>query len=113
FDFAARWRERLGEEAFAEWERTGALPVFHYGEGGTATVDFRLYTDALQYPAFPDVTQPTLDFHGLADDVVPASLSEPFAADHPSVRVRLLDSDHELLNVTETIWEETWAFFQE
>jgi len=112
FDFAARWRKRLGPQAFADWERTGKLDVFHYGEGGSAFVGFDLYTDALQYPPFPSIRCPTLDYHGLRDDVVPASLSERFAETGPHIRLRLLESDHELLNVTERIWEETWAFFQ-
>lgn len=112
FDFAARWRQRLGEITFADWERNGLLPIFHYGEGGTANVGFELYTDALQYAPYPVITQPALVFHGLADDVVPANLSDQFAAVNPGVRLRLLESDHELLNATETMWEETWSFFQ-
>src|ERR1700692_983638 len=35
FGFARRWRERLGAAAVEEWKRTGALEVFHYGEGRT------------------------------------------------------------------------------
>ncbi len=113
FDFAARWRERLGEDEFNAWQRTGSLPVFHYGEGGGASVGFELYTDSLRYPPFPAVRQPVLIFHGLRDDVVPASLSERFAVLNETARLRLLDSDHELVDVTETMWEETWAFFQD
>ena len=112
FDFAARWRARLGEETFDDWQRTGALPVFHYGAGGNASVGFGLYTEALQYPPFPCVTQPTSIFHGLRDEVVPASLSQRFVECNPHARLRLLDSDHELLDVTDTIQEETWRFFQ-
>lgn len=112
FDFAARWRLRLGEPAFAEWRRTGLLSVFHYGEGRPAQVGFELYSDALAHAAFPAVAPPVLIFHGMADDVVPAHLSERFAALNPHARLQLLHSDHELLDVTETIWEETWAFLQ-
>lgn len=112
FDFAARWRARLGEPAFEEWKRSGSLTVFHYGEGASAGVGFELYTDALRYPAFPVVTQPCLVFQGLRDEVVPAHLSERFASLCSNVTLRLLDSDHELLDVTGLIWNETWAFFQ-
>ena len=112
FDFAARWRERLSPAEFAAWERTGALSVFHYSEGRSAEVGFALYTDALQYEPFPAVTGPTLVFHGRRDNVVPPELSERFAAGKPHARVRLFDSDHELVDVTEEMWEETWAFFQ-
>ncbi len=112
FDFAARWRARLGEDAFAAWQRTNALEVFHYGEGRPATVGFTLYSDALQYAPFPDVSQPALVFHGRADEVVPSELSERFAALRPAAQLRIVDSGHELVDVTETMWEETWEFFQ-
>ena len=114
FDFASRWRQRLGEPAFAEWERTGLLSVFHYGAGQPATVGFALYSDALEHPRFPSVTQPTLIFHGTRDDVVPVELSERFAAGREAhVQLRRFDSDHELVDVTDPMWEETWAFLQD
>lgn len=114
FDFAARWRERLGAEAFADWETTGKLNVYHYAQGREASVGFQLYQDALSYPAYPAVAAPTpvLIFHGRHDDVVPYQLSERFAADRPNVRLRVLNSDHELVDSTELMWEETWAFLQ-
>jgi uncharacterized protein len=112
FDFPARLRWRLGEDAFKQWEQSGALPVHHYGAGGAAQVGFELYTDALYYAPFPEVTQPALVFHGLRDEVVPAGLSKHFAAEHPGAQLRLFDSDHELLDVTGEMWKDTWAFFQ-
>lgn len=113
FDFAARWRERLGPADFAAWERTGGLPVYHYGEGRTLAVGFALYTDALAHPAFPAVTQPTLIFHGVHDVIVPSGLSERFAELRPNARLRLFKSGHELTDVTEAMWEDAWAFFQD
>ncbi len=112
FDFASRWRARLGEAVFADWQRTGSLPVFHYGEGRSLDVDFGLYSDALIHPPFPAVRALGLVFHGTRDEVVPAGLSERFVAANPHTRLRLLPSDHELLDVTEAIWEETWEFLQ-
>lgn len=113
FDFSARWRERLGEPEFAEWQRTDSLPVFHYGDGRPESVGFELYTDSLRYAPFPPVAPPALIFHGQHDDVVPVSLSHRFAELNPTAQLRVLDSDHELLNVTETLWEETWAFLRD
>jgi hypothetical protein len=43
--------------------------------------------------------------------VVPHAYSEAFAAKHPNARLRLLDSDHQLTDSTELIWEEMRAFF--
>lgn len=112
FDFAARWRARLGEDTFAAWQQTDALEVFHYGEGRPSAVRFSLYSDALQYAPFPSVIQPALVFHGRADEVVPYELSERFAALTPSARLRIVDSGHELVDVTETMWRETCDFLE-
>jgi hypothetical protein len=44
------------------------------------------------------------------DDAVPAQVSSEFAATHPNAHLRLLDSDHELLDVLEIIWQGTESF---
>jgi hypothetical protein len=110
FDFAARWRLRTGESQMAQWQSTGWLPVFHYGEGGPARVGFQLYKDAMQYEAYPEVRQPALVLHGRNDDVVPHELSERFAAGRANADLHLLDSDHELTDVLTELWELTWQF---
>jgi len=110
FDFAARWRAWIGEEAMKEWESSGRLDVFHYGEGRAAQVGWDLYRDALGYEAYPLVSQPTLIFHGRKDEVVPIAVSEEFVRRNPPARLQTLDSDHELLDVTGLMWEQTWQF---
>jgi predicted esterase len=45
-----------------------------------------------------------LIFHGTGDTVVPAHLSETFAASHANVELRLLDSSHELGDVLDVMW---------
>jgi pimeloyl-ACP methyl ester carboxylesterase len=110
FSFLTRWPETLGAEALEDWRRTGVLKVFHYAEGRTMDLGYQLIEDAHQYEPFPPVTQPTLICHGKNDAVVPASLSVLFAEQHFSVKLRLLDSDHELLNVLDDIWIETEEF---
>lgn len=99
FDFPRRWAERLGPEQVAHWQRTGTLEVFHYGEHRNRRLSYGLMEDAAQYEPWPDFYQPALIFHGIHDEVVPASLSRQFASDHPNARLELLDSGHELLNV--------------
>ena len=75
---------------------------------------FDLYADALKHPPFPVVTQPTLIFHGTRDDVVPVELSEYFAAGREAhVQLHRFDSDHELVDVTDPMWEAAWAFLQD
>jgi pimeloyl-ACP methyl ester carboxylesterase len=96
FCFARRWADVFGGEI-----RT----VFHYGEGRERRLDSEgLVQDAGRYEDYPDVRQPVLIFHGTGDTVVPAHLSETFAASHANVELRLLDSSHELGDVLDVMW---------
>ena len=99
FCFARRWEERMGDDAVALWRGTGTVEVWHYGENRSRGLAYGLLEDARRYPDYPDFRQPALLFHGAHDDVVPAEFSEKFAAGHPNVRLEILDSGHELLNV--------------
>ena len=110
FHFAERWAESLGSAKVASWEATGRLAMFHYGDQEEAALGWGLMEDARRYEAEPDVKQPCLIFHGVNDDVVPVELSQEFAKGRPNVRLMELNSDHELLNVTGTMWEETQKF---
>lgn len=99
------------------WERLfgeGAdIEIYHYAENRNVRLSRRLLEDGRQYEGFPDVTQPTLIFHGSADDVVPAQYSEQFAASRPNVRLRILESGHELLDVLDLMWDESSRFLLE
>jgi hypothetical protein len=110
FGFAPRWCERLGAAAVEEWKRTGALQVFHYGEGRTCKLGYGLLEDGERYEDYPEVTQPCLIFHGVHDDVVPAQYSRDFAAGRSNVRLELMDSGHDLLNVLDVMANEVGAF---
>ena len=110
FGFARRWPLRLGEEAVAEWRRTGWLPVYNYAEKADARVHYRLLEEAEEYEDYPPMTQPALIFHGRDDDVVPCQYSEEFAARRPSAILRVMESGHELLNVLEEMWAEASRF---
>ncbi len=110
FCFQRRWRETLGEAKMEEWRRSGALEVFHYGEGRAVPVGYQLIEDAQQYEDYPDVAQPVLIFHGQNDTVVPPEYSVAFAEKHPRAKLRLMQSDHELVNVMDDMWMETEAF---
>lgn len=110
FGFPRRWPERLGPQTMADWERTGWLPVFHYGDRQERRVGYHLIADGRLYEDFPAVHQPCLVFHGRHDDVVRAEWSEQFAATRPNVELHIEDSGHELLDVLEPMWERTRAF---
>jgi len=108
FGFARRWRERLGAAAIEEC--TGALEVFHYGEGRNCKLGYGLVEDGERYEDYPEVTQPCLIFHGVHDDVVPAQYSRDFAAGRSNVRLELVDSGHDLLNVLDVMADGVEAF---
>jgi uncharacterized protein len=110
FGFARRWAESLGAERVRVWEATGAMEVMHYAAGGMTALGWQLMEDARRYEEEPDVRQPTLIIHGRKDDVVPVEASRRFAEGRANVRLREVDSDHELMDVVETIWEESRKF---
>jgi len=99
FGFIRRWPRRLGAEAFEEWRRTGFLSTHHYAQGAPARVGFQLIEDGARYPDEPAFTQPAIVFHGRHDDVVPVEASSGFAQRHPNAALRIMESDHELIDV--------------
>jgi pimeloyl-ACP methyl ester carboxylesterase len=110
FSFLTRWPEGLGESKMDEWKRTGKMQVFDYVEKRNAPIGYQLIEDAQQYEGFPNVRQPVLIFHGTHDATVPASGSVSFSEQHPQTILRLMESDHQLLNVLDDIWMETEKF---
>lgn len=103
FSFASIFAASIGPERVDEWRRAGKLSIFHYGVGEMRNLGYRLAEDSLQYADFPDFKQPALIYHGSRDASVPVSLSERFSAGHPNVKLRVVDSDHELIDVLEPV----------
>jgi pimeloyl-ACP methyl ester carboxylesterase len=110
FDFARLFSSRLGPRQVDEWRESGSLEVFHFAYNGPRKLAYGLLEDALRYEAWPEFTQPTLLIHGIHDDHVPASYSRQFAATHPNVRLEMVESGHEMLNVLEELAEKTVNF---
>ncbi|MBL8176961.1 MAG: alpha/beta fold hydrolase [Bryobacterales bacterium] len=110
FGFAERWPVSLGEEKWRRWQREGAMPFYHYGEGREMMLHYDLIRDGVLYEAYPEVRQPCLIFHGRNDTVVPAAWSEEFAMGKPNVELHVEDSDHELLNILEPMWARVREF---
>jgi len=103
FALARRWPEWMGEAAVEKWRCTGVTEVFHYADNGMRPLAYTLLKDAARYEDYPDFRQPALIFHGAHDDAVPSRCSEEFAARHPNVRLEIVNSGHELLDVLEGI----------
>jgi pimeloyl-ACP methyl ester carboxylesterase len=104
FGFARRWPPTLGEDALRGWSERGWTEIYHYGLGRPCRLSYRIVEDGLFYEDYPNVRDPTLVIHGRRDETVPARYSEEFAARRPNVTLRLLDSDHQLLDVLEEVW---------
>jgi len=110
FQFPRRWRERFSEQDLADWKRRGSRSFFHYGYKENRPLGYQFVEDACQYEHEPEFRQPALALHGIEDAVVPVEVSEEFAANHPSVTLRVLQSGHELTDVLEELWAETTRF---
>lgn len=110
FGFTHRWPESLGETTLRQWQTSGALLVHHYATGEMREVGYQLIEDGKRYEDYPDFHQPALILHGSQDDVVPLAYSEHFAATHPNVELKVLDSNHELTNVLDEAWREAERF---
>jgi pimeloyl-ACP methyl ester carboxylesterase len=111
FHFPQRWPDELGAEQAGEWERTGRMEVFHYGEGRPMHIGWSLIEDGRRYDAEPSFSQSALIFHGTGDTVVPHTYSEAFAARHGNVELHLLASDHQLTDSTQVMWDRMVEFF--
>ncbi|MBI3697247.1 MAG: alpha/beta fold hydrolase [Acidobacteria bacterium] len=105
FGFARRWPESLGGEEVGRWRERGWREVYHYGLKRSCRLSSQLLEDGLRYEDYPDVQDPTLVIHGARDDVVDPGFSREFARTRPNVTLHLLDSDHQLLDVLDRIWE--------
>jgi uncharacterized protein len=113
FGFVRRWPERLGAAGMEEWRRTGAIQVYHYGAQRDCRLSYDLIADAAGYEDYPDCSQPALIFHGAHDDVAPAYESRTFAAERSSVRLEVVDSGHDLLNVLDSMLPKVREFLTE
>jgi pimeloyl-ACP methyl ester carboxylesterase len=112
FGFARRWPERLGEAQMRQWRETGSMEVYHYAERRNCRLSYDLMADSMQYEDQPGFRQPTLIFHGAKDDVVPVRYSEEFAAGRENVRLEIVDSGHDLLNVLDYMLPRVTAFLK-
>jgi hypothetical protein len=103
FGFARMFEQATPPERLAAWRESGWTEVFHHSQGDVRRIQYGLIEDAGHYAYAPDFTQPALLFHGVADAVVPISLSRAFARTHPNVELIEMQSGHELIDVLDAI----------
>ena len=113
FGMAVRWTRSLGFDAMGDWQRLGYREVFHYGENRQARISYDLIADGLQYEEFPDVRCPALVIHGRRDESVDYQLSVRFCEGRSTAELVLYDSDHQLLDMLDPMWERVSSFLSE
>jgi uncharacterized protein len=113
FQFFSRWSASAPPGFLQAWEKAQYTEVFHHGYRKICRLHYDILRDAAQYDEESLVRSvPTLIFHGIKDDVVPYELSERFSATRPWVDLVLMNSDHQLTDVLETLWQRTASFLK-
>ncbi len=110
FGFARLYEEALGTEQVEQWRSRGVLRLMHYGQGAEVELGWQFLEDARRYEEEPAITQPCLIFHGTRDDVVPAQVSRQFARTRTCCQLYEAESDHELRDQVDAIWEAAREF---
>jgi uncharacterized protein len=111
FNFLNYWLPKLGEEVIQQWQQSGYLPVYHYGEKRSLPLHYHFVVDCDRYlESQLQKSLPTLIFHGIHDDVIPIQASRDYRRDRPWVKLIELDSDHALGEVMPEIWQKIQEF---
>ena len=111
FNFPYHFISRLGEQKLQEWQETGFLSIYHYGENCRIPLHYEFLLDAQRYQDKElQCTVPTLILHGCNDAIVPIETSRNYQKNHPYVKLVELESDHALGNVLPQIWQEIEQF---
>jgi uncharacterized protein len=113
FDFLAHWLPKIGDRQLNSWQKTGYLSIYHHAIKDLAPLHYEFLTDAQQYPLDQiNRVLPTLIIHGIHDDVIPVAASMSFVADRAWVELLEWDSDHQLTDASDRIWQEIRRFCQ-
>lgn len=111
FDFGGNRLQRFGPHSIEEWQRRGALDVFHYAYGEPRRIDYSLYADAAAWDAFAlDLDLPILIIQGRQDDVVDPGMVQRWAEGRPNVTLHLVDDGHQLSESMPFLMSESIAF---
>ena len=94
-----------------EWQSTGTRPFFNYAYNKEVPVHYALVEDLAKYDSYTVAYDiPTIIFHGKNDISVPYEQSVRFDQQHNHVKLYVRDSDHQLLDQTDFMWERIQAF---
>ncbi|MGF1479149.1 MAG: YqiA/YcfP family alpha/beta fold hydrolase [Cyanophyceae cyanobacterium] len=110
FSFLEYWLPQLGGR-LQQWQETGYLSIYHYGEGRCLPLHYQFVPDIQQYPELQlQRPVPTLILHGRSDEVIPVQASRDYASQRPWVELIELKSDHTLTSTLPTIWQQIQSF---
>ncbi len=113
FDFLAHWLPKIGEQQLNSWQKTGYLSIYHHATKNLVPLHYDFLTDAQNYPLVEiNRVLPTLIIHGIHDDVIPVGASQSYVIDRPWVDLLEWNSDHQLTDASEQIWQEIRRFCQ-
>jgi uncharacterized protein len=109
FDFLTHWLPKIGDRQLNLWQQNSYLSIYHYAKQNLLPLHYNFIVDARRYHLFTSSRSiPTLILHGIHDTVIPISASRDFADRHPWVKLIELDSDHNLTDVSDRIWQEMY-----
>ncbi|WP_455464370.1 alpha/beta hydrolase [Candidatus Hodarchaeum mangrovi] len=102
--------------SFREWEETGYLDIFHFRYNTTIPLYYSFYRDLVDFPpldmTISTISTPTLIFHGRYDEIIPIEWSHKFVSNNPSTRLYILESNHQLLDQKDEMWNNIRKFLQ-
>lgn len=111
FGFVDHWLPKLKPEELEQWQKSGYLPIYHYGEKRSLPLHYQFITDAQIYKTSSLIRPvPTLICHGRQDEVIPLESSYVYQSSRPWVKLVEYDSDHSLMDVIDPIWQEIQQF---
>jgi uncharacterized protein len=111
FDFLNHWLPKIGDRQLSLWESSGYLPIYHHAIKNLLPLHYDFLVDARKYPLSEiDRLLPTLIIHGINDDVIPISASRAFRTERPWVELLEWESDHQLTDGGERIWQDIRRF---
>jgi len=114
FDFLGQWLPRLRPAQLATWQRTGTMPIFHYGYSQLQFLHYNFVTDVQRYDdAQLQHPVPTLIFHGRQDEVISIDASRAYCTARPWTELVELEGDHSLTDWGPAIWQRVQPFLSQ
>lgn len=111
FNFLNHWLPKLGEIQRQQWQQSGYLSAYHYGEGKMLPLHYEFIGNLSKYDdSRLKRVLPTLIIHGINDQVIPLEASRSYIRQRPWVKLIELESDHSLTDVEGQIWQLTQDF---